>query len=40
LRLSIKLKSKRGEPGTSSGVTLSMEDKKEAPKEQTDAAAG
>jgi twitching motility protein PilU len=39
LRLSIKLKSKRGEPATASGMTLSMEEKKEEPKEKPEEAA-
>jgi twitching motility protein PilU len=39
LRLSIKLKSKRGEPATTSGMTLTMEAKKEEPAEAPEAAA-
>jgi twitching motility protein PilU len=39
LRLAIKLKSKRGEPATTSGMTLSMEEKKEEPKEKPEEPA-
>jgi twitching motility protein PilU len=34
LRLAIKLKSKKGEPATASGMSLSIEEKKEPEKEE------